>query len=360
MKLNKLIPTAALALLPLAASAATIVVPVAGSADGANASRWESDLTLHNTSSRTIPVLLRYHTGTTTTPAYTLQLPHRSTKTLQELVLRQFVRFGTVGAVTIEVSDADAPRLAVTSRSYNVAPDGSKYGQDVAATRAQDAAGAGQTAVLTAPGAVNEERFNFGLFALEATRVRWELLRENGTVVATTEMSYAANQHVQYNNGVASLFGAAAQNNDVIYATVLSGRAVAYGSAVNARTGDPSFVPALLTSDARAITFHGIDVDEDGTVDIGDANGDGVLDAPLEATTSMFPSYFRVLASGENGAEPSFQIVSAPAGGAFLLDPHGTIQLGAPGDLRGQTHQLRVRATLDDISTVLTIPVAFK
>jgi hypothetical protein len=360
MKLNHIISTAALALLPLAASAATIVIPVAGSADGANASRWESDLTLHNTSARTIPILLRYHTGNTSSAPIAIQLQHRTTRTLQEIVLRNFLRFGTVGAVTIEVSDADASRLAVTSRSYNVAADGSKFGQDIAATRAEDAAVAGQTAVLTGPGSVAEERFNFGLFALEATTVRWELLRENGTVVVTKEASYAAHQHVQYNQGVASFFGAPAQDDDVVYATILSGRAVAYGSAVNARTGDPSFVPALLTSEFAAITLHGIDVDEDGTVDIGDANGDGVLDAPLEATTSMFPSYFRLIASGENGGEPTFEILSSPAGGAFLLDTHGTIQLGAPGDLRGQTHLLKVRATVDGYTTTFTIPVLFK
>ena len=52
MKLNKIIITASLALLPLTAGAATLIIPAAASTSGANGSDWKSELTLHNTSGR--------------------------------------------------------------------------------------------------------------------------------------------------------------------------------------------------------------------------------------------------------------------------------------------------------------------
>ena len=66
MNIKRLITATSIALLPLAASAATFVVPAAGSATGANGSRWQSELTLHNTGPQAIPVTVRYQQGVAT------------------------------------------------------------------------------------------------------------------------------------------------------------------------------------------------------------------------------------------------------------------------------------------------------
>lgn len=64
MNVKKLITAAALVALPIAASAATLVVPVAGTGPGANNSHWQSELTLHNAAPRPATVTISFRQGT--------------------------------------------------------------------------------------------------------------------------------------------------------------------------------------------------------------------------------------------------------------------------------------------------------
>ena len=189
--------------------------------------------------------------------------------------------------------------------------------------------------------------------------MRWDLIRADGTVAATKTLTYKPFEHAQYNLGVQSLLGAEPRDNDTVYAMVTSGKAIFYGSSINGATGDPTFVPSVRTRDAITINFLGLDIDENGTIDLADANHDGVLDAPLEVTTSMFPSIFRIVAQGEFGEAVTLEIVSAPAGGALFITAD-TIQMGASGDLKGTTGELLVRATAQGGTSVLTIPLRFR
>jgi hypothetical protein len=109
------------------------------------------------------------------------------------------------------------------------------------------------------------------------------------------------------------------------------------------------------------IQFAGIDLDENGTVDIADANGDGVLDAPIDVFTSMFSNYYRVVAAGEFGEAVQYEVISAPSVEADLLDANGTLRIAAAGNVKGQTGEIRIRATAADGSTtVLVIPVRYR
>ena len=358
MKFKSIIPAAAIALLPIAASAATFIVPAAGSAAGANGSQWQSELTLHNSGPQALTATVRYQSGTTTSDAIAVAVPARGTKSIDDIVKTSFGREGSIGALIVDVADADAIRLALASRTYNVSPNG-EFGQDIPAVNVTNAAASGDVNVLAGPSNVQNYRFNFGVFSTAASTVKWQLVRADGTIAATKEVTYAANEHAQYNDGVRTLLGADAQNNDTVHAIVTAGRAIFYGSAVNGATGDPTFVPSVRTRDTIRIQFLGIDVDENGTVDIADENHDGVLDVSLEVVTSMFPNIFRVVALGEFGETVTLEIVSAPAGGALLINSD-TIQMGAPGDLKGTTAELLVRATANGATSVLTIPVRFR
>ena len=358
MKFRNIIPAVAITLLPLAASAATFIVPAAGSASGANGSRWKSELTLHNSGPLELTATVRYQSGTSTSEAVAFNVPARGTKSIDDIVNTSFHREGSIGALIVDVADRDAARLALASRTYNLSPSG-EFGQDIPPVSTAGAAQPGDVNVLAGPSSAVNYRFNFGVFAVAASTVKWELVRADGTIAATHEVSYAANEHAQYNDGVRSLLGADAQNNDTIHAAVTNGRAIFYGSAVNGATGDPTFVPSVKTRDTIRINFVGIDVDENGSVDLADANHDGVLDSSLEVQTSMFPNIFRVVAAGEFGETVTLEILSAPTGGALLITSD-TIQMGAPGDLKGTSGELLVRATAQGGSSVLTIPIKFK
>ncbi|HEY8130662.1 MAG TPA: hypothetical protein VII12_02125, partial [Thermoanaerobaculia bacterium] len=102
------------------------------------------------------------------------------------------------------------------------------------------------------------------------------------------------------------------------------------------------------------VNFIGVDLDENGTADVLDADHDGVLDQAIDVFTTAFPNYFRVLVEG--GA--SLELVDAPRDAQFI--DAQTLQWAPGGAVKGTTGVLKVRATVNGISDVLTIPVNFR
>ncbi|HEX7709153.1 MAG TPA: hypothetical protein VF701_22035 [Thermoanaerobaculia bacterium] len=355
MKLRVLITTVAIALLSLTAQAATIVIPAAGSGAGLNGSQWQSEVTVHNAAPRAATISLSFHFGTTVFGPVELTVMPRQTVSIDDIARTRFNLEAGTGAVVIEAEDRDARSLAITSRTFNTSPEG-EYGQDIPAINIMHAATADEIAALTGPSDAAGNRFNFGLYAVEATTIRWAVLRSDGTVAGSTEIAYAAGQHQQYTNGVPTVFGVALQDNDTVHARVVSGSALVYGSIVNA-TGDPSYIPGIRVRDDIVIQFLGVDLNENGVVDLFDENGDGVLDTPIQVKTSLFPTYFQVFALGEFGEAVELEIVSSTANAA-LLDSN-TVRIIATGDLLGKPGELVMRATSGDSSTLLHIPMIF-
>ncbi|HEY0156315.1 MAG TPA: hypothetical protein VGF28_03395 [Thermoanaerobaculia bacterium] len=355
MKFRNVIIAAALAALPFAAQAATLIVPAVGTGSGLNGSQWASNVTLHTAAPRPVTLALTLHQGTNVLGPVHVTLQPRTTVTLTDVARTQFGLTGGAGALVIEASDRDAKTLAVTSRTFNTTPDG-VFGQDIPAADLTSASGAGDVTAIAAAADAAASRFNFGVYAVEATSVRWELVRADGTIAATRQDSFAAGQHAQFNS---SILGAAAENNDTLHARVLSGRALFYGSVINS-TGDPSYVPGIRAREDIAIHFAGVDLDENGTIDIADANGDGILDAPVEIILTVYPEYFRILAGGEFGEAVQYEVVSAPRMDADLLDNFGRLRVAAGGNVTNTSAEIRVRATAGGSSTILVIPVTYR
>ena len=354
---NNIIITAAVALLPVLASAATLVVPAAGTGPGANESQWQSELTIHNAAPRAATLTATFHQGTTAFAPVELTLQPKQTIS-QGDVARYLGATNGSGAIVLEIADRDARAIAVTSRTFNTSAEG-EFGQDIPSIDVLDAARPGDLAVLNGPSVAGDNRFNFGLYAIDAgTTVTWEVVRADGTVATTKESAYAAGQHALYGSGIETFLGTTPAANDAVRARITSGKAIFFGSIVNA-TGDPSFVPGVRTRDDIIIHFTGVDLDENGTIDVADADHDGVLDAPIDVVTSMFPAYFRVQAAGEFGEAVSYEIASSPVK-ADLLDANGTLRIIAAGDKKNTTGEIVVKITVDHASTFVTIPVKFR
>ena len=356
MKFRTILTAAAVALLSVAASAATIVIPGAGTGPGANNSQWQSELTLHSAAPRPLTLSVFFHQGKTVLGPVSVDLDARETVSIADIVKTKFGLSAGSGALVIEVADRDLRHVAASSRTFNISPDG-EFGQDVPALKADDAALAGDIAALSGPSSIATTRFNFGLYAVEATTVKWELLRADGTLAGSANATYAAGEHVQYNFGVSTVFGVQPQNNDTVYARILTGSAMLFGSAIN-ETGDPTYVHSARTRDDIFIEF-GVDRDENGTIDISDANGDGVLDGTIEVFTGAFPNFFRIIAEGEFGEAVQLELISATSDSAFV-DTRGTLRTAAFDGLKGKTGTIVVRATALGTSTVLTIPVKYR
>jgi hypothetical protein len=356
MNIRNFIAASVIATLPLTASAASLIIPASGTGAGANASRWQSELTLHNTGSRTLVLEMEFHGSNDEHAVKSVSLLPRATRSLADVVKNEFGFETATGAIVIEVPDADASRLAVTSRTLNVS-DAGTFGQDIPAYRIEDAAVAGDIAVLSAPSSATADRFNFGVYAISDTTVTWRLVRADGTIAATADATYKAGAQKQYNNGVVSLLSSTAADNDTIHAIVKSGKALFYGSAINQASGDPSFVPAVRAREDLRITFLGVDLDENGSADLLDADRNGIVDTVMDVTTSTFPAYFRLIVSGLNGEAATISVIESPASYALLAD--NTIQLAPTGDLKGKTGNLVVRITAGGETSIVTIPVKF-
>ena len=350
MKFKHLITAASLALLPLTAGAATLIIPAAASSTGAFGSVWKSEVTLHNTGTHAIDAALVFHDQAGAAQTATVSVPAKQTVSIDDIVRTRFNRESSVGAIEINVADADINRLAVTSRTSNVLGN-SEFGQDIPAILSTDSIGAGDTAVISGPSSAANFRFNAGLYTLAVTTVRWDLVHADGTAGGTQTIDYAAGVQNQYS--VPSLFNATLRDNDAVIATVLKGSAIFYGSVINQVSGDPSFVPGIRNRSQSNVTLLGIDRDQNGSIDI--AAHDNILDRTVDVTTFGFPAFFRIVSD-----QPvMYEIVSSTAF-AQLIDNNGTVQMIPSAAMAGTTGTLVVRATAaDGSSSVFTIPVKF-
>lgn len=356
MTFRNTITAAAIALLPVVGSAATLVVPAVGTGPGANGSQWQSELTLHNAAPRAAQIHVTLRQGTSTVKTETMTLEAKKTISFSDIAHVLGMTSGT-GALVIEAEDRDARAIAVTSRTFNTSPEG-EFGQDIPSVDALDAARPGDLAVLNGPSTAGNTRFNFGVYAIDATTVTWEVVRADGSIAATKDASYLAGEHAMYGSGIATYLGITPEANDVVRARINTGKGIFFGSMVN-ETGDPTFVPGVRTRDDIVIHFTGVDLDENGTIDVADANQDGVLDAPIDIFTSLFPAYFRLVAAGEFGEDVTYEVVSASAK-TDLLDADGTMRVIASGDKKNTNGEIVVKITVDHASTLVTLPVRFK
>ena len=357
MKLTRFIAAAAVALLPVAAGATNLIIPAAGTGPGANGSTWQTELTLHNASGRVASVIMTFHDTEGAERTFTQLVRPRQTLTLQDVVRTVFLRDAAVGAITITDTDSDPLNLAVTSRTANVTANG-ELSQDIPAVEASRAAKVGDLTAITGPASVSNFRFNFGVYAVSDATVHWELLRADGTSAGALDVSYQGGTHIQYNAGVSALFGATPRDNDVVHASVTKGAAVFYGSVIDQRNGDPSFVPGVLARVDPRVRLVGVDRNQNGSIDIADADKNGVLDAAIEANTYGFPTFFRIVVEADNNADVTYEILSSPADAA-LVDGNGMVQLIPGVALKGTSGELVVRVTAAGQSSIVRIPVKF-
>jgi hypothetical protein len=110
---------AVIALLPIAAGAATFVVPVVGTGGGANGSSWQSELTIHSNTVAAVQVALTFHDRNGAAETASVTLAPRSTVSIQDIVKTRFGRLSATGAVEIEVDDLYARKIAIASRTFN-------------------------------------------------------------------------------------------------------------------------------------------------------------------------------------------------------------------------------------------------
>jgi len=352
MKITRILAAILATLLPLAAGATTLVIPASGTGPGANDSHWQTELTLHNLSASPITAVLTFHDVLGSAGTSSVTVAPRATLAIADVIASRFGREAATGAIEIAFDSAFAQKLTVSSRTFNKSASG-EFGQDIPAVDQSSIPEAGSTVVLSGPSSATDARFNFGIYADKASTIQWDLVRADGTIAASKEISYAAGTQAQYNFGVSSLFNAGAQDNDTVHAIVTSGRAIAYGSVVNNASGDPTYVPGLLARADSRINFAGIAFGDSTSVSVPDANHDGVLDRSIDVQTGSWPINFRIVVNSTTPA--TFELLNAPPQLRFY-DAHGGLTWWPDAASSGTTLNLKVKVTADGVTEIITIP----
>jgi hypothetical protein len=353
MKITRIVAALFATLLTLAAGATTLVIPASGTGPGANDSHWQTELTLHNLSASPITATLTFHDILGSAGTSSITVAPRATVAIGDVVATRFASAAATGAIEVAFDNAFAQKLTVSSRTFNKSAAG-EFGQDIPAVDESSIPDAGSTIVLSGPSSATDARFNFGLYASSASTIQWDLVRADGSIAASKEISYAAGTQAQYNTGVSTLFNTASQDNDTVHAIVTSGRAVAYGSVVNNASGDPTYVPGLLAHPDSRINFAGVAFGDSTSVSVPDANHDSVLDRSIDVQSGSWPISFRLVV---NSATPAtFELLNAPPQLRFY-DANGGLTWWPDAASSGTTLNLKVRVTADGATEIITIPV---
>jgi hypothetical protein len=355
MKITRILASVFATLLPLAVSATTLVIPASGTGPGANDSHWQTELTLHNTSASPVAATLIFHDALGVAGTSSVTVAPRATVAIADVVASRLGRTAATGAIEVTFDSAFAHKLTVSSRTFNKSAAG-EFGQDIPAVDQSTLPDAGSTIVLSGPSSATDSRFNFGVYADSASTIQWDLVRADGTIAASKEISYAAGTQTQYNQqafGIAALFNISLQDNDTVHAIVTNGRAIAYGSVVNNASGDPTYVPGLTALPDTRINFLGVAFGDSISVSVPDANHDGVLDRSLDVPTGSWPVSFRLVV---NSATPAkFELPNAPSQLRFF-DANGGLTFWPDASSAGKTLNVKVRVTADGVTEIITIP----
>lgn len=228
------------------AAAENWIVPAAAHAPGAAGTVWRTDLRIVNPSEAaaeaTVILLVSGADNTALDRRASVSIPPGGQIAIGDVLDELFDETGTAGLLV----ESENPDLLVTSRTFNLAPDGT-YGQFIPGIRAGDAVPVGQPGHLVFLTADSDFRTNLGFAAAgpQAGSVEVTLVAPGGAVLGSASFGVEAWGQRQVND----LFGAlgapgAGAARAVVRATA---PVVVYASMVDNRTGDPIAVMAQPT-----------------------------------------------------------------------------------------------------------------
>jgi hypothetical protein len=229
------------------ANASRYVLP--GMADLNNgAANFHSDIRLFNSGTEAVNATLTF---------YPINNPAASKSVARFLGAGQVLAvdnalpslFGvTADAGSILVSTGMDSSLVVTGRTYSNAATGGTFGQFIPAVSPDDARGAGQTPLqLLQLEESAQFRSNIGIAEVtgNAATVKVSAFLPDSKVTPSVTFDVKANEFRQLNSFLRSLIPANTYNARVsVQVTGGSGKITAYGSVIDNRTQDPTYIPA--------------------------------------------------------------------------------------------------------------------
>jgi hypothetical protein len=212
-------------------------------------SNFHTDMRVFNGGASTANVTLQYYPQGTSTPTATTQVSIAAgeVKALDNVLVNQFNL--TTGNGSVVATTADDSSLVVTARTFSRdKTTGGTFGQFIPGVTTADSAGNGDRALQVLQ--LEESpafRTNLGLVEVTGNSATVELLAysPDSKVASSLVVPLAAGQYIQ-KGGIFKSMGFNNVYNGRITARVISGtgRIAAYGSVVDNRTTDPTYVPS--------------------------------------------------------------------------------------------------------------------
>jgi hypothetical protein len=208
--------------------------------------RWRTDVQLFNAGIGGVTATLSFFPVGASAATQTASVPigPGTMRTLSDIVPSLFGESNTGGAVQITTSTR--AQLVITGRTYDQREEGS-YGQFMAAVTEEEGIGLGDRAVQVLQMEQSSNiRSNLGLVEITGKPVRVEIsaFPAESRVSPRVELNLGANEFRQL-NAVLRTLNAGTTYNARIAVRVIGGdgKIVAYGSAVDNQTQDPTYIP---------------------------------------------------------------------------------------------------------------------
>jgi hypothetical protein len=207
-------------------------------------SNFHTDMRIYNAAAIAADVTLNF-SGSTQLPAVQRTIPAGQVLAVDNVLGTLWNATGG-GAVTVTTSDDS--QLVVTARTFSRDANGGTFGQFIPGVTATDAVGVGDRSLQVVQLEQSPSfRSNLGMVEVTGNPVTVEILgfTPESKVAAHAQQTLAGGQFIQLGNIFSSMgFGDVYNGRISIRAIGGTGRVAAYGSVVDARTADPTYVPA--------------------------------------------------------------------------------------------------------------------
>jgi hypothetical protein len=232
------------------------VIPAIGHLDGANGSKFRSDLFLFNNSSQpktlTLQAKLWDVAENPTTLPLTL-LPHEA-RVIRDVLLNAFGKVGIARLRFTSQTGTTDTSVRVTSRTYTIDPSGGTYGFLMPPLNSFQSGGPGDTLEILGATLDPHFRTNLGLVDLtgfpgpQAARAKIEIIDDAGKSIDNFEVSIPSAGGMQINDLFHGRSLPEANKPVLIRVSTIQGMIGAYAAFVDNGTNDPAYVAANLAA----------------------------------------------------------------------------------------------------------------
>jgi hypothetical protein len=229
-------------------SAQRFVVPGVAELENGPASNFHTDMRIYNASITPTTINVGYYpqgAGAARPADVQLTLAAGEVRAIDNILPTLWSLTGG-GAVAVDAPPTS--QLVLTARTYSRDADGGTYGQFIPGVTAADAVGLGERSLEVLQLEQSAQyRTNLGLVEVTGNPVKVEILGQTGNkVTARTEATLSGNEFRQLGRVFEQMgFGTAVYTGRISVRVIEgTGRVCAYGSVVDNRTVDPTYVPA--------------------------------------------------------------------------------------------------------------------